>query len=256
MSRGHRGAMWRRCVKAGEHVAAAGVGLTRLYQRRLEVETEIAALPEGTDAEFHAAVARATALETIVHGVRRAKRASDDAGAAALAELLIDRMAPILASEAWRLCPRSEADRKDVVQAATEKIWHKIFDLSPQQECWEVHFRRMVKFACSDAADDLRKQRVHEEPFERSEDGSWDEETNVEDRDEDVNPEQRVISESLELEALSHLDGNVRRAFYLKYRHDLTEKMIASVLGVSDRTVRTYLRRAEQTLRAAFRQDV
>jgi DNA-directed RNA polymerase specialized sigma24 family protein len=56
-------------------------------------------------------------------------------------------------------------------------------------------------------------------------------------------------------EALAQLDGDVRRALYLKLQgfkegsKDTGEITISRLLGVSDRTVRTYLRTGEQRIR-------
>ena len=56
-------------------------------------------------------------------------------------------------------------------------------------------------------------------------------------------------------EALAQLDGDVRRAVYLKLQgfkegsKDTAEVTISRLLGVSDRTVRTYLRTGERVIR-------
>jgi DNA-directed RNA polymerase specialized sigma24 family protein len=109
----------------------------------------------------------------------------------------------------------------------------------------------MVRLACADAADRLRRQRQHERPFKRglSDEGDpWNEEETLADP-------LAVEPALLVPEALAQLDGNVRRALFLKVQgfkersNDGNEPTISSLLGVSDRTVRNYLRAAEATLR-------
>jgi DNA-directed RNA polymerase specialized sigma24 family protein len=109
----------------------------------------------------------------------------------------------------------------------------------------------MVRLACSDAADDIRRQRAHERPFVRGEDDegeAWDEEAGLADPVE-------MDTGLLVPEALAQLRGDVRRAVYLKLQGfqekstDPAEPTISSLLGVSDRTVRTYLRKGEAVLR-------
>lgn len=223
------------------------------YERPPEVETEIALLPAGTGSDFCTAVAGAEALETIVHGIRRLVRAgvADDAGV--LTDVLIDRAAPILERIARRHFRDSPEDQKDARQEAAEQIIREIADTSPKEEFWEVNFISMVSRACSDAADRIRRQRERERPFRRIEEIDWDEERNYPDTTftgDEFDPFHRDLIIS---EALTVLDGNVRRAAYLrlhgmKEESKTDEPTIARVLGVSGRMVRTYLKQAEDRL--------
>jgi DNA-directed RNA polymerase specialized sigma24 family protein len=234
-----------------EPPAGPALGLTRAYRRRPEVEAEIRALPDPAAPAFLAAAAGAQAPETVVYAIRCLLRAGQRSRADALAEGLIDRAAPYLARAARAQFPRSEADQDDLMQMATVQMWREVFDTGSRQEFWEVFFRRMVVLTCSDAADRLRGQRAHERPFRRgvSDEGdTWNEEDMLAD------PHEADLGLFLP-EALAQLDGDVRRAVYLKLQgfkegsKDSDEVTISRLLGVSDRTVRTYLRRGEQTIR-------
>ncbi len=233
-----------------EETAPAGAyGLERSYRRRANVEAEIRALPADPGA-LPGALAQAAACETVVHGIRRLVRAGRDGAVQDACALLIARCTPLLAAIA-RSQPVAPGEHEDLVQAATLQMWQEVCDLAAQHEFWEVHFNYMLRIACRDAAERLRRQRRHERPFRRREtdDGElWDEADTL------VDPtagEPALIVP----EALAQLDGNVRRAFWLKtqgYKErskDASEPTISSLLGVSDRTVRNYLRSAEEILR-------
>jgi DNA-directed RNA polymerase specialized sigma24 family protein len=234
-----------------EPPSGPALGLTRAYQRRPEVEAEIRALPDPADPTFLAVVQAAQAPETVVYAIRALLRVGVRSRADALADGLIGRAAPHLARAARAQFPRSESDQDDLMQMATVQMWREVFDTGSRQEFWEVFFRRMVVLTCSDAADRLRAQRAHERPFRRgvSDEGdTWSEE--------DMLADPHEADTSLFLpEALAQLDGDVRRAVYLKLlgfkegSKDAEEVTISRLLGVSDRTVRTYLRRGEQTIR-------
>ncbi len=234
-----------------EPQAGPALGLTRAYQRRPDVEAEIRALPAPASPAFGGAAQAAQAPETVVYAIRALLRAGDRARADALAEGLIDRAAPYLARAARSQFPRSEADQDDLMQMATVQMWREVFDTGSRQEFWEVFFRRMVVLTCSDAADRLRAQRAHERPFRR---GVSDEGDNWSEEDMLADPHE-VGTDLFLPEALAQLDGDVRRAVYLKLlgfkegSKDAGEQTISRLLGVSDRTIRTYLRRGEQTIR-------
>lgn len=240
-------------VSTAGPLGPAGVGLTRAYRRLPAVEAEIAALPAPGEPGYRAAAERAQALETLVHAIRQLLRAGKPDTARALAETLAERAAPLFARSAGQqLSRRQAADIEDVAQGALERFWGAVFDLSPRQEFWEVHFREMVVRACAREAGAYRARLGKERQFARGVNAAgeaWDEEANLAD------PEP-LDADLLVPEALDQLDGDVRRAVYLKARgfkaasKDAREMTIARALGVSDRTVRTYLREGEATLRA------
>jgi RNA polymerase sigma factor (sigma-70 family) len=227
-----------------------GYGLRRSYQRRAEVEAEIVALPPADHAGLPAALRHAAALETLVHGIRRLLAAGRGAEAQTVADVLIERAAPLVTRIAYSQVV-AVSDHDDLVQNALVQMWQEVFNLGPQHEFWEVHFAHMVRMACLDAADRLRRQRAHERPFKRgvsAEGDPWSEE--------DTLPDPEALEPVLDVpEAMAQLDGNIRRALYLKVlgfkerSKDKNEPTISSILGVSDRTVRNYLRAAEEILR-------
>lgn len=232
--------------------SGSGIGLTRDYRRLPAVESEIAALPEVTDPAFWTAVRSAAALETLVHALRRLKRSGDEAGVQQIAGLLIDRVKSLLARAAAAQIVVSVADREDIEQIAAGQMWRELLETGPSQEFWEVNFHHIIFLACFDAANAIRSQREHEQQFERGDDEEgepFDEEAEVADPD---SAELNLV----EVEALAQLDGDVRRAVYLRMHgfpersRDPNKVTIAKILGVSDRTVRSHLAKARPVLRA------
>ena len=230
-----------------------GVGLTRAYRRLPAVEAEIAASPAPSVSGFRAKAEGMKAPETLVHAVRQLLRAGNTNEARVLAEVLAERAAPIFTRAAGnRLFTGQSADIDDVAQGGLERFWRAIHDLSPQQEFWEVNFQAMVIRACKDAAQAYRARYQNERQFARGSDDdgqAWDEESNLADP-------QPLDDTLLVPEALDQLEGNVRRAIYLDSQgfkaasKNPDEITISRLLGVSGRTVRTYLREGEATLRA------
>ncbi|GEM_PF-3031143 len=233
----------------GEETQA--IGLTRRYTRLPAVEAEIVALPAVTDPGFCAVAKAAKAPETVIHALRCLRREGEQQGANELATLLVERAAKLIAAEAVGQFPISPADRADVIQAASIQLWCEVMDTGPSQEFWEVHFHRMVILACSDAASTIRKQRERERPFVRGE----NDEGEPFDEEADVPDDETMDTELFLPEALDQLEGDVRRAVYLrslgyKERSKIpNEPTIATILGVSDRTVRTHLMKARTILR-------
>jgi len=230
----------------------------RHYERLPEVEAEISALPTGAGIEFRVAVAQACAPETVVHGIRRLRRAGDNEGTNTLLDVLVELATPLLERAARRQFPHSEDDRQEAMQRAAVQLWQEVIDTSPKEAFWEVNFKRMVVLACSDAARSIRDQRKKERPFRRSDDGTYDEELLHPDPAFVDRDDHAFLDEVVWGEAFAQLHGNVRRAVYLKARglkiesQNPNEPTIASVLGVTGRTVRNYLREGEEILRRSL----
>ena len=230
--------------------ATGAYGISRSYRRKAEVEAEIRALPPAHDPALPGALEAATAYETLTHGIRRLQAAGRTQAAEQVANRLIERIAPLVARIAAGQAVLPD-EREDLQQMALTQMWQEVYNPAPQHEFWEVHFAHMLRVTCADAAERLRRQRAHERPFHRgtTDDGdAWNEEDTIADP--------RAFEPALLApEALAQLDGNVRRALYLKTlgfkerSKDSGEPTISSLLGVSDRTVRNYLRAAEETLR-------
>lgn len=246
----------RRCVVEQATAEASEIDFGRSCRtRRPEVEAEISALPMGTGVNFQVAVAQADAPETLVHGIRRLRRAGDNEGAHALVDVLIELATPLLERAARRQFPHSEDDRQDALQLVALQLWREVIDTSPQEEFWEINFKHMIVRASSDAAGKIRRQREHERPFHRSDDGTWDEELLHPDPAFGDSADHSFLDGVVWSEALAQLDGNVQRAIYLKAKgmkiasKNPHEQTISAVLGVTDRTVRNYLREGEDILR-------
>ena len=229
------------------------IRLTHDYQRRAEVEMEISTLPNVGTLQFGTVAAHVEHRETLVHSIRRLVRAGDERQSVELVDLLLQRAMADLKRIAASHFPMSQSDRDDVVQNAALQTYEEVCDTSAKEEFWEVNFTRMLQCACSDAADKIRGQREHEQQFDQGtdDDGTpWSGEDRLADlRLVDVDARVEVH------EMLTLLDDNVRRAIFLRahgYKAKSSkpgEPSISGRLNVSDRTVRTYLRKGEEIIR-------
>lgn len=232
---------------------SGGIGLTRSYQRRPEVEAEISTLPEASTPPFLAIVEQAQHPETFVFAIRQLQRAGYETHAKELAERLLERTHRRLMRIAASQFPTSQTDQDEAAQMAAWQMYQEVLNTSPKEEFWEVFFTRMLYLACSDAADKIRAQREHEQQFDRGvdDDGNlWSDEDCLADP-QPVDFDANVVLSEL----LAPLEGDVRRAMYLHakgYKAKSSrpnESSISSLLGITDRTVRTYLRNGEKTIR-------
>lgn len=238
-----------------EHTEVDGGAAVPVRYRRPALEAELSTLPIGTGLDFRVAVTTAQESETIVHGIRRLLRAGDHMGTQPLTELLIDKATPILDFMVRRQFPQSFDDQEDARQEATIQLWREIADTSAKEEFWEINFKAMLGRAVSDAATKIRRRRAREQPFHRDEDGGGvDGESTLADGRFTGDEQDPFYRDMITEEALAVLDGNVRTTAYLLLRgmkeHSTNpeEWTVARVLGVSDRTVRTYLRQAVQRI--------
>ncbi len=229
---------------------AVGHGLTRGYVRRPHVEAEIVALPDVAAPDFMQVAARAEAIETLVHAIRRLVRAGNAVGVKELGTVLAGRVQRLVADTAMARFPGRPDDRHELSAALTERLWREVIDPSPRTEFWEVHFRSaLIRASFTLAKRQTPPEGVQHLSIGRDEDdqrgrGTVDEPAGAEDWD----------PELLLAEALSQLEGKVRMAAFLKLKdlkeqsNDPQEATIASVMGVSDRMVRNYLAAARATL--------
>lgn len=232
-----------------------GVGLVRAYRRRTVVEAEIRALPPPANpAALVAAVAEARAPETIVYALRQLLRA----GASlchrdAVFEILIKKAAPLLTEAARLHFPCSLDDRMEVIQRVSIQMWHEVTDLSPTQEFWEVFFARMINYASADAAYAIRHQRRQERFFVEGTNSlgdPWREEDLLPDSAPELDGDRLLV-----LQVLDRLPDPVQTVVRLRLQglqeasKDPNLVTISSLLGITDRTVRSYLRKGEQQLR-------
>lgn len=166
--------------------------------------------------------------------------------------------APILDRAAKKQFPHSYDDCQEVMQQAAVQLWREVIDTSSKEEFWEVNFKHMVIRACSDAARSIRDKRKRESRFYRSDDGIRDDELRVPDPAFLDREDHAFLDDVVLGDAFSQLEGNIRTAIYLKARglkidsKNANEPTISSVLGVTGRTVQTYLREGEAILRQAL----
>jgi DNA-directed RNA polymerase specialized sigma24 family protein len=196
--------------------------------------------------------------EALVYAIRTYHMAGDEDAAWSLADLLTERVAGHVRREMdkWRLTP-DEADEcaRDLFAA----LFEALFDLGPAGEFWEVRF-----WVCLDRRLwNLLERRQAQADLQTSpmdEDGGPAGATEMREdplarlADTDaVNPERRAELQ----EALALLTENERLAVYLcrvegwpEESDDPDRPSAARALGVTGRSVRNYLRRAETKLLA------
>ncbi|WP_309689560.1 sigma-70 family RNA polymerase sigma factor [Armatimonas sp.] len=190
--------------------------------------------------------------ETLVYALRECTTRGDDETAWQLAELLTERVSGHIARQLakWRL---PEADADDVTRDLFALLFDALFSREPSGEFWEVRFwvcldRRLWNLVEKRQAslDVQLSESTESETLEGGESSLM--------RLAERHPGPEALAEYGE--ALTVLAEHERLAVYLKYIEGLPEESddperqsVAKILGVTGRTVRNYLRRAEQKLR-------
>jgi DNA-directed RNA polymerase specialized sigma24 family protein len=231
-----------------------------LYQRERRTEEEIQQLcGVRSRARRERLLARQPAgdpsrlrEETLVYALRECAVRGDDEIAWGIAELLTERVSGHIARQLakWRL-PQEDAD--DITRDLFALLFDALFSREATGEFWEVRFwvcldRRLWNLVEKRQAS-LDAQLSESSEQEASESG---ESSMLRIRDGGPGPE--ALAEYGE--ALKVLAEHERLAVYLKYIEGLPEESddserqtVAKIMGVTGRTVRNYLRRAEQKLR-------
>ena len=194
--------------------------------------------------------------ETLVHIIRRCQAIGDQDNVAALLRGLVGRINAKVARTiaVWRLSsPSSLAD--EVTDAIIMDFYDQVLTSDESTLFWEIRFwvcleRRLLNI--------VRSFRRECDRFFEIEDDQ-DEDDTIEDRQAvtlawDHEPEMQVLIS----EALAQLPEDWRTAFLLKhwggYAVELDganeNETIAAIMGISGRTVRKYLSRAEKRLAA------
>ena len=220
--------------------------IQRLCKMRLRArrETLLAREPAGSPARLRE--------ETLVYALRECAKRGDEETAWGIAELLTERVSGHIARQLakWRL-PQEDAD--DVTRDLFALLFDALFSQEATGEFWEVRFwvcldRRLWNLVEKRQAS-LDAQLSESSEQEASENG---ESSMLRIRDSGPGPE--ALAEYGE--ALTTLAEHERLAVYLKYIEGLPEESddpkrqtVAKIMGVTGRTVRNYLRRAEQKLR-------
>lgn len=195
--------------------------------------------------------------EALVYCLRAYHRAGDDDFAWQIAERLVDRTTGHVRRqiERWRL---SSDDADDCVRDLFTVLLEAVFDNDPAGEFWEVRF-----WVCLDRRlwNLLEKQQAATDLVRGSGESAASDDADTATGDEPLLrvPDSKLGPDRLaELnEALALLTENERLALFLcrvegwpEESDDPARVSAAKVLGVTGRSVRNYLRRAETKLRA------
>jgi len=195
--------------------------------------------------------------ETLVYFVRDYTLRGDADTAWRLTELLVERISGHVQRKLarWRLPAEQQDDcMRDLVAALCEAV----FDQGPSAEFWEVRF-----WVCLDrrlwSLVERRQQVLDSEIRPGDDEGDAEDSASGSDgifaRIADSGPDPEALAEYKE--AIALLAENERLAVYLRYIEGLPEESedpdresVAKILGVTGRSVRNYLRRAEAKLRS------
>ncbi len=231
------------------------------YTREPEVEEQVrhlSALPDRARRERLMITDRAhpgfVREEALVYWLRAYHVRADDGVAWQIADLLAQRTASHIRRKLsrWRL---SADEKEECARDLFADLCSALFRHDPAAEFWEVRFwvcldRRLWNLAQKrQAAADSELRLADREDSEEG--GSADPLQQVP----DAGPGPETLAEHRD--ALGTLTENERLALYLRYVEGWPEESenpdqpsVARVLGVTGRTVRNYLRRAEVKLRA------
>ena len=231
-----------------------------LYQRERRTDEEIQQLcgarsrvrRERLLARQPAGDAARLREETLAYALRECAARGDDETAWGIAELITERVSGHITRQLakWRL-PQEDAD--DVTRDLFALLFEALFSREASAEFWEVRF-----WVCLDRRLwNLVEKRQASLDAQLSEGSEPQESESGESsllRVADGGPSPEALAEYGE--ALTVLAEHERLAVYLKYIEGLPEESddpnrqsVAKILGVTGRTVRNYLRRAEQKLR-------
>lgn len=234
-----------------------------VYTREPDVEAQVRRLSALSDRArrerlFHGDRSAADYVreEALVYFLRDYAGRGEEETAWQIAETLVSRIAGHVQRKLarWRLSPEDADDcARDLFTALCEAL----FDLSPSAEFWEVRFwvcldRRLWNLVEKRQATRDNEMRMADR-FENTE--RDDESDDPFSRMADVGSGPDVLAERKE--AIALLTENERISVYLRYIEGMPEESedpdrpsIAKVLGVTGRSVRNYLRRAEAKLKA------
>lgn len=193
--------------------------------------------------------------ETIVYFVREYDRRGDKDAAWKLLETLVSRIPGHVGRELakWRL---PESEQNECMESLIVELYEAILSHEPGQEFWEVRF-----WVCLDRrihAHAEKMQRVRDREVRPADDFGTEEDSThgaegVFATLADTNASPEVIALRKDLQ--SRLSETEWQAVFLKYIEKLPEESgdadkitIARILGVTGRSVRNYLRRAEKKL--------
>jgi RNA polymerase sigma factor (sigma-70 family) len=230
-----------------------------LYQREKKVEAEIVdllALPlRMRRMRVFAGGAERLQEETLVWALRACWQSDSDEDketAWEIAACLVERISGHINRKLarWRL---SASDAEDCTRDLFAELFEVLFDTTEKAEFWEVRF-----WVCLDRRlwNLIEKRQAIADREESEADETLGETEGLEARllriaDTNLGPEAQAEYKA----ALTVLNDTERQAVYLKYIEGLPEESedptrltVAKILGVTGRSVRNYLRRAEKKL--------
>jgi DNA-directed RNA polymerase specialized sigma24 family protein len=215
------------------------------YRREPDVERQLEQLRSAPHAIVHrVATDRDLKLETLVSVARSYVRADADKEAGRVLEQIAQRVTGRIYRHLQVWGVRNADDRDDLVQELLHMLFACVRSLGREQAFWECRF-----WVCFDR----RAQSLLRNWANSGRPGvSLDE---LAETDPDLLRDHSPIStfdRAAAREALAQLPEPLRTTFYLKYLMGYQEEggdgqapTIAKTLGVTGRTVRNYLRRAE-----------
>jgi DNA-directed RNA polymerase specialized sigma24 family protein len=231
-----------------------------LYQREIGVEAQIKRLCAASPRQRQQLLLTELPLnhaerlreETLVYAIRACAASGDSETAWLLAERLVERVSGHIGRQLakWRMPPE---DADDVTRDLFAVLFEALFSVEAAAEFWEVRFwvcldRRLWNFCEKRQASlDARKQ---ESLVGESEEVGEEFLLRIADSGPSI---VSMVERSAAMEILTETE---RLAVYLRYIEGLPEESddservtVAKLLGVTGRSVRNYLRRAEQKLR-------
>jgi RNA polymerase sigma factor (sigma-70 family) len=148
-------------------------------------------------------------------------------------DALFDRLFPEAARLAFRIVGERSAAEDIAAEALARALarWSTVGAL-PYREAW------VLRVAINLAVDTMRRKSPRPE-LDRGRDST------------DIATLRLALAN-----AIATLPRRQREAIGLRYLSDLTDQQVADVLGISEGTVRTHIRRGLRTLRVRFSDDI
>lgn len=183
--------------------------------------------------------------EALVYFLREYYHRGDDRVAGDIMEALARRVIPSARKILFHSHGLTTDQKDQIIEALFAELYQAWLSLGPEDEFWEVRFSVCLKMKLIAVVKKNRRpfQAEHGITMTGSDGEEYDLTENIVDR-RAPSAEQRALI----ADALGFLEEPIRTAFYLYHREEWTEERIASHMSVTDRTIRNYLRRAEQKL--------
>lgn len=236
------------------------------YVRAPEIEAaiDLALTQDLTTVVARAAVRNREATdflrnEVLVHLIREALRRGDDRAMNRLVPMLLERVLAILRSKVPDSVPYAADIRAEILGRVSELIAEDAAGDQCRLDVYECQFALPLRALRCDVVRQFRKRarEVSADTDERDDDDVDDDATKNEPHaDRDLEPAAVVIAKEM-LAAIEDLPAKERKAFVLHHVYgfkiesdDPTKTTVATLCGVTGRTVRNLLQRARVKLAA------